>query len=144
MMDSPSAPSVRSQMAAAKQRIGRLKRIDRAAVFVITVGGIAVVIAVLGIRVFVAAEAKPRSRSAKRSSAGDGRVPTALQPDQAEQMRAVGIHEYRKSSYAVEATGRVVFPRFESGDLASEFAVPGLGTATVTSTSRTVTGHFVA
>ena len=93
-MDS-SALSVRSQMAAAKKRIGRLKRIDRVAVFVITMGGIAVVIAVLGILVFVAAEAMPLFTSAKLTSAGDVRAPIDLQPDRAEQMRAVGIDEYR-------------------------------------------------
>ena len=142
-MDS-SALSVRSQMAAAKKRIGRLKRIDRAAVFVITMGGIAVVIAVLGILVFVAAEAMPLFASAKLTSAADVPVPIDLQPDRAEQMRGVGIDEYRKYIYAVEPVGRVVFYRFESGELASEVPVPGLGTATVTSTSRTVTGHFVA
>ena len=131
-------------MAAAKKRIGRLKRIDRAAVFVITMGGIAVVIAVLGILVFVAAEALPLFSSAKLTSAGDVRIAIDLQPDRAEQMRAAGIDEYRKYVYAVEPAGRVVFHRFESGELASEVPVPGLGTAGVTSTSRTVTGHFVA
>ena len=85
-------------MAAAKKRIGRLKRIDRVAVFVITMGGIAVVIAVLGILVFVAAEAMPLFTSAKLTSAGDGRAPIDLQPDRAEQMRAVGIDEYRATS----------------------------------------------
>src|SRR5687767_9830014 len=142
-MDS-SVLSVRSQKAAAKKRIGRLKRIDRAAVFVITMGGIAVVIAVLAILVFVAAEAIPLFTSAKLTSAGDVPVPIDLQPDRAEQMRAVGVDEYRKYVYAVEPIGRVVFHRFDSGELASAFPVPGLGTATVTSSSRSVTGHFVA
>ncbi len=40
--------SVRDRMAPPAKRIGRLKRIDRAAVFVITLGGIAVVVGVLG------------------------------------------------------------------------------------------------
>ncbi|MEO6221642.1 MAG: ABC transporter permease subunit [Vicinamibacterales bacterium] len=140
----PSTLSVRSHMAAAKKRIGRLKRIDRAAVFVITMGGIAVVVAVMGILVFVAAEAFPLFTSAKLTSMGDVRVPIDLQPDRAEQMRAVGIDEYRKYVYAVEPAGRIVFHRFDSGDLAREFPVPGLGTTTVTSSSRSVTGHFVA
>jgi phosphate transport system permease protein len=131
-------------MAAAKQRIGRLKRIDRAAVFVITLGGIAVVVAVMGILVFVAAEALPLFTSARLTSIGDVRVPIDLQPDRAGQMRAVGIDEYRMYVYAVEPAGRVVFHRYESGDLASEVPVPGLGSATVTSSSRSVKGHFVA
>ena len=51
-------------MAAASKRIGRLRRIDRAAVIVITLGGIGVVAAVLGILVFVAGEAMPLFRPA--------------------------------------------------------------------------------
>ena len=57
----PPSPSAR-QMAAASGRIARLRRIDRAAVVVITLGGIAVVAAVLGILVFVASEALPLFR----------------------------------------------------------------------------------
>jgi hypothetical protein len=49
--------SIRSKMATASKRIARLKRIDRAAVFVITLGGLAVVVGVLGILVFIVAEA---------------------------------------------------------------------------------------
>ena len=49
--------SVRAKMASATRRIARLKRIDRAAVFVITLGGLSVVVGVLGILVFIAAEA---------------------------------------------------------------------------------------
>jgi len=142
-MDSPQV-SVRSQMVAARKRIGRLKRIDRAAVFVITMGGIAVVVAVLGILVFVAAEAVPLFRSASLTPAGEVRVPIDLQPAAAEHLRAVGVDEYRKYLYAVEPAGRVVFHRFDSGELASEVPVPNLGTAIVTASSRTVTGHFVA
>ena len=57
--------SVRARMAAAAKRIGRLKRIDRAAVFVITLGGVAVVVGVLGILLFIAAEAVPLFRPAR-------------------------------------------------------------------------------
>ena len=56
--------SIRSKMATASKRIARLKRIDRAAVFVITLGGLSVVVGVLGILVFIAAEALPMFRSA--------------------------------------------------------------------------------
>jgi phosphate transport system permease protein len=142
-MHSP-APSVRSQMAAAKQRIGRLKRIDRAAVFVITMGGIAVVIAVLGILVFVAAEALPLFKSAKLFPAGDVPFAVDLPADGGAEMRALGIDEYKKYVYAVESSGRVAFHRYDTGELATAIPVPSIGTATVTSSSRTVTGHYLA
>ena len=61
----PPAPlTVRRQMAAATRRIARLKRIDRAAVAVITLGGLAVIVAVLGILLFIGAEAVPLFRAA--------------------------------------------------------------------------------
>ncbi|RPJ85654.1 MAG: hypothetical protein EHM13_00400, partial [Acidobacteria bacterium] len=66
--------SVRDRMAAASRRIGRLKRIDRASVFVITLGGISVVVGVLGILLFIGAETLPLFRAA-RLVAGD---PVAL------------------------------------------------------------------
>ena len=50
-------------MAAAAGRIKRLKRIDRVAVGVITFGGIAVILSVIGILVFIGAEAVPLFRA---------------------------------------------------------------------------------
>ena len=51
------------KMASAAKRIKRLKRIDRAAVFIIT-RGLGVVVGVLGMLVFIAAEAVPMFRAA--------------------------------------------------------------------------------
>jgi phosphate transport system permease protein len=88
-------------------------------------GGIAVVVAVLGILVFVASEAIPPG-------------------DAAANLRAVGVDEYQKYLYTVEPAGRVAFFRVASGERAFDVAVPGVEHATVTSSSRTVTGHHVA
>ena len=52
-------------MAAASKRIARLKRVDRAAVFIITLGGLAVVVGVLGILLFIGAETVPLFRPAR-------------------------------------------------------------------------------
>jgi phosphate transport system permease protein len=139
-----AAVSIRSRMADASKRIGRLRRIDRAAVFVITLGGIAVVVAVLGILVFVASEAVPLFSAATVEPQGRTTIPTAIRPADVAALRAVGIDEYRKYLYTVEPTGAVVFFKLESGERAVEFPVPGLGAATVLSSSRTVVGHHVA
>ena len=131
-------------MAAASKRIGRLRRIDRAAVVIITLGGLAVVVAVLGILVFVASEALPLFTAATLEPRGNTQISTALSPANASTLRAVGVDEYQKYVYTVEPAGSMVFHRVDTGARATEAPVPGLGTATVTSSSRSVVGHFVA
>ena len=69
--------SVRARMAAASRRIGRLKRIDRAAVLLITLGGVAVVVSVLGILLFIGAEAVPLFMPARLSPGSPLRLETA-------------------------------------------------------------------
>ena len=124
----PSALSVRSQMAAASKRIGRLRRIDRAAVVVITLGGIAVVVAVLGILVFVASEAVPlfTSRHADAARRRPDRRPRCT-PADAAALRAVGVDEYQKYCLHGRADRAVVFYRLDIGRARHRAAVPGLG-----------------
>src|SRR5918993_802509 len=132
-----SALAIRTRMAAASSRIGRLRRIDRAAVLIITLGGIAVVAAVLGILVFVASEAIPLFRGARIVRTGETNIPTTVQPaDAAARMRAVGVDEYRKYVYTVEPDGRLAFFKVDSGEQAKDFPLPGLESASVTSSSR--------
>src|SRR5688572_5239422 len=110
----PSAGSIRSRMAAASTRIVHLRRVDRAAVLVITLGGIGVVAAVLGILVFVASEALPLFRSARVAGIGTTQIPTAVPPgDAAANLRAVGVDEYQKYLYTLEPAGHVAFFRVE-------------------------------
>ncbi len=131
-------------MAAAAKRIGRLKRIDRAAVVLITLGGVAVVVAVLGILVFIASEAVPLFTPASLLPRGETRVATGISPANAGSLRAVGVDEYRKYLFTVEPAGSVVFYRFDSGERVREFPLAGLNAATVLSSSRTVIGNFLA
>ena len=67
-------------MAAAAGRIKRLKRIDRLAVGVITLGGMAVVVSVIGILVFIGAEAVPLFRAASPSSPAHLRLAESAAP----------------------------------------------------------------
>jgi len=131
-------------MAAAAQRIARLKRIDRAAVFVITLGGVSVVIGVLGILLFIGAESVPLFRPARLVPGGavelggsaDG-VPPGL--------RGVGVDEYRRYVFAVEPDGLISFRNLSDGHMAFEVPVPGLAPGTrIISSSRSLLGNYVA
>ena len=114
------------------KRIGRLKRIDRAAVLVITLGGLAVVVSVLGILLFIgggsrsavpppgpppgwlSSHREPRSGAAHAA----GCAPSAW-------TNTAG------TSYDVEPDGHVVFRRLSDGAPAPELPVPGLGRGNV-------------
>ena len=143
-MATPAAVTVRQHMADASRRIGRLRRIDRAAVVVITLGGIAVVVAVLGILVFVASEAVPLFKAASLTARGEVRMVTPDGGPDPAAFRAVGIDEYRKYVYRVERSGSVVFYGYESGQRAKEFPLADLAGAHATSSSRTTVGHDLA
>ena len=103
--DLPSA----AQMAAAAGRIRGCKRIDRAAVAIITLGGIAVVVSVIGILVFIAAEAVPLFRSAS-SAHRCGTIRLARRRRRSAGAHALGADEYApRIVYIVEPTGALAF-----------------------------------
>jgi phosphate transport system permease protein len=133
--------SVRRQMAEASARIKRLKRIDRAAVGIITFGGIGVVLSVVGILFFIGAEAIPLFRSASVAFRGEWKTPTAAP---AMDQRALGSDEFGRYLYMVEPAGKVAFFNRESGARELEFTPPSLAGSTITSASRSLTGDFVA
>lgn len=141
---SAGASAVREQMAAARTRIRRVKFVDRAAVAVITLGGIAVILAVIGILVFIGAEAVPLFRPAAIEPAGGAPLATGMSAANASTLRAVGIDEYRRYVYTVEPDGRVSFHRYDSGEEATTAPLPGADGAKVVSSSRSLTGGFVA
>ena len=130
-------------MAAASRRIARLKRIDRAAVFIITAGGLAVVVGVLGILLFIGAEAIPLFRSARVGSTPAAKLagsPPSLDPA----FRAVGVDEYRRYVFTVETDGRVVFRPLDASVSQQEFPFPGLTAAHVVASSKSHIGNFLA
>jgi phosphate transport system permease protein len=135
---------VRAKMAAASRRIGRLKRIDRAAVFIITLGGIAVVLSVLGILLFIGAEAVPLFTSAHLYRGKAVGVETAIGKARPG-LRAVGIDEYRRYVFGIEPDGSVVFRSLADGGPGRTFPVPGLDPGRpVVSSSRSLMGNFLA
>jgi phosphate transport system permease protein len=140
----PQAPSaVRQQMAAAASRITRLKRIDRAAVGIITCGGIAVVLSVTGILVFIGLEAFPLFRGASAQLAGTIRLGNAAVQGSMER-RALGSDEFGRYVYAVEPTGKLAFLDRDTGRPELELSPPSLAGATVVASSRSLFGDFVA
>jgi phosphate transport system permease protein len=142
-------------MATAGKRIARLKRIDRAAVFIITLGGVGVVVGVLGMLVFIAAEAVPMFRSATLTPHENVRVtgepPTAVPAlpvsvgPPAPHLEAVGVDEYRRYLYGIAADAQIVFHQVEDGAHAMTLPMPGLppGT-TVVASSRSSIGNYLA
>lgn len=138
------ASAVRERMTAAAGRIARLKRIDRAAVGLITLGGVAIIVAVLGILLFVAAEALPLFRAAEVTPAGSVAIDTRAASAAAPALEAFGVDEYRKYLYTVERDARVVFHRLDNGAKVREVPIAGLDGAVVGASSRSLLGHFVA
>ena len=131
-------------MAAATKRIARLKRIDRAAVGVITLGGLIIVAAVLGILAFIAAEAIPLFRPAQVLFRSAIPAPSPIPAADAGAFRAFGTDEYLRYFYTVEPDGRILFRQLSNGEMARELAVPALDGAAVTATSMSLLGQFVA
>ena len=138
------ATAVRERMAAAARRIRRLKRIDRAAVGIITLGGVGIIIAVLGILVFIAAEAVPLFKSAQITPEAASSATTGLNAENARAFRAFGVDEYRRYAYAVEPGGALVLLDIRTGTRARTLSVPGLDGATITCSSQSLEGTFVA
>ena len=136
--------SVRARMAQATKRIARLKRVDRAAVFVITLGGIAVVVGVLGMLVFIAAEAVPLFAPAHLARGADLAL-EGLAGEDGAGPQATGVDEYRRYLFRVERDARVAFYDAATGRLDRAFPVPGLDAGVrITASSRSLLGNYVA
>ena len=135
--------SVRSKMATAAKRIARLTRIDRAAVFIITLGGLSVVVGVLGILVFIGWEALPMFRSAgitPRPAITLSNVPTSIPTG----MRAAGLDEYGRYLSTIEPDGTLLFRNLTDGAVRQADRINGLDTGGVISSSRSLLGDYFA
>jgi phosphate transport system permease protein len=135
--------SVRRQMAAATGRIKRLKRIDRLAVGVITLGGVAVVVSVIGILFFIAAEAMPLFRAPTASPARSVTLAGST-ANTMSTMAALGVDETRRYIYSAETNGEVAFYTPDTGVRILSRPVAPIAGAVVTASSRSLTQDFVA
>jgi phosphate transport system permease protein len=133
--------TIRRHMAAASGRIRRLKQIDRLAVAVITLGGLAVVVSVIGILIFIAAEAYPLFRPATGSLQRTFTFGAAAAPPGA---AVLGTDETGRYVYTVTIGGAIAFFAADTGRPLFERIPAGLSGATMTSSSRSLADDFVA
>ncbi len=141
-----AAATVRERVMAAGARIKRVKRVDRAATAVITLGGIFIVVSVSFIFLFIFGQALPLFRPAHGRAVGTLPLAPVLGADGAAAGRplAVGTDEYQMYLYQLLPDGRVVFFKTQDGSRAKEFATTRLAGAAVTAGSRSLVGDFVA
>ncbi len=141
------AAGVRERIAEASKRITRVKRVDRGATWLITGGGIFIILSVLFIFYFIFAEAIPLfgdARAAKLATFSIGPARAEASPPAP---IAVGVDEYQKFLYEVHPDApdpRVVFFRLEDGSRHQEVPIAGLDGASVTVSTRSLEGGYVA
>ena len=136
-MNDVKPESVRQRMQSASERIARVKRMDRAARGVITLGGLGIVASVLFIFLFILGEAWPLFREATTT-----RLPAAL----ASELRGalvIGTDEYQKKLYGL-LPGGLTISNLDSGTLDRLEALPGVSGATVTAAARNAAGSLLA
>ncbi len=143
----PRAPSAATRIPAdlfgdtprARARVTRLRALDRVISALITVGGIAIILAVLGIFVFVVKEAIPVLLPARVASAPDGpRGTPAGRP------LAVGEGEHREVGWIASSQGFVRLIDFKGGRVIEDVPLESLGSATVTCGARAAIADVAA
>jgi phosphate transport system permease protein len=142
-----SGRSVRERVLAGGARIRRVKRIDRAATAVITLGGLFVVASVSFIFLFIFAEALPLFRAAVGRPLGVMSLiatQAAGTPQAPQKPLVLGTDEYQMYLYALLPDARLRFFRMSDGSVARELPLAGIAGATVTAASRSLTGDLVA
>ena len=155
---------VRRKIQAAAGRARTLARIDRAASLLITLGGIGVVASVVGILVFVLAEAWPLFQGARGrpldtlelaavpAQAASPPPPGSRAPAEAvpsaevsvAEPLATGVDEYQMYLYQLRSDGRVAFFRMRDGSFAFDRPVPEVAGTRLVAGSRTLTGDLLA
>jgi phosphate transport system permease protein len=140
---SAQAAAIRQQMHAAAPRIALLKRIDRAAVGIITAGGVAVVLSVLGILVFIAAEAMPLFRGATYRLEGAAPIAREARPTSAA-ASVIGSDEYQRYLYTILPDATIAVLDAQTGARVKALPVPGLDDARVTAVSRSAAADCIA
>jgi phosphate transport system permease protein len=140
-----TAGTIRQRIDAAGRGVRRLKRVDRAASVLITLGGVGIVASVLGILGFIVSEAWPlfvpaRSRPAESVVLPGG----SAAGGSADRPLVLGVDEYQTHVYDVRADGRLRVVKIADRTL-TEMPIPGLAVeTTVTAASRTPQGDFLA
>ena len=139
-----TALRVRERIVAASKTIGRVKRIDRAARALITLGGISIIISVLFIFLFIAGETLPLFRSATAEKTATLSLGAAASSGEGPSALAIGVDEYQKYVYQILPDAKVAFYRADTGAPHLEVGIAGLDGARLTAASRSLQGDFFA
>jgi phosphate transport system permease protein len=152
-------PRIRARLQAARGRIRTVERVDRLAGVLIRLGGLAIVVSVMGILLFILSEAWPLFRPARGDLAGTLDLPAApaVEPPPGSAppaaaapilppgvVQAMGTDEYQMYLYAVRGVPSIELVRLPDGPWVRAFPVAALQGATITAASRSLHGDFVA
>ena len=119
-------------------RIARVKRVDRAARAVITMGGVGVVVSVLFIFLFILREAWPLFRPAATT-----RLPPVAEAAELRGALVIGVDEYQRKLYGLLPEGSLTIANILSGTLDHRESPPSLNGAAFTSAARDATGSLL-
>lgn len=166
--------NIRARVLARGARIARVKRVDRAATGIITLGGAFIIVSVLFIFLFILGEALPLFRGAQgrfagvltlapvptpepvatptasplpaRPAAAAAQAPSAppAAPLPVAPALAHGIDEYQLYVYQVLPDARVVLFRLRDGQVARSFSFAGLAGTRIVAASGSAQGDYVA
>jgi phosphate transport system permease protein len=162
--------SVREKIAASTRRLAGVKRADKVSAIVIRLGGVGIVIAVLGILVFIMGETAPLFEAPQGRFLGEVRLATppapsavavpavappttaprpadpvpAATPAPPTALLALGVDEYQRYFYVVRGDARVEVHRLSDGAWAKGFPLAGVAGASITSASRSLQGDHIA
>jgi phosphate transport system permease protein len=139
-----AALRIRDRIVAASAKVGRVKRVDRVARGFIVAGGIAIIISVLFIFLFIASETLPLFRSARASWLTTLSLGDTAHSSAGGAALALGVDEYQKYFFQVLPDSRIVFYRGTDGAPHREFPIAGLEGARLTTASRSLTGDLIA
>ncbi len=98
-----------------RARIRRVRRVDRLAAWLITAGGLMVIVSVLGILILIAGVAAPLFKPARAE-----RLELPAAPAPAAEPLAVGADEYLENGYVLDRRGVFSFYGLERGELLGE------------------------
>ena len=147
--------SVRERVLAASKGIRRVKTIDRLATWLITFGGLFIIVSVLFIFLFIFGQTLPLFRSAEGRALGvlplavpapaAAAAPASAAAAPAAPVRplVVGVDEYQMYYYELSSDARLLLYRAKDGSFAREMPVPSLAGAQLTAASRSAAHDFI-
>ncbi len=123
-----------------RQTSRAVRVVDQFTTLLITAGGIMVIVAVLGILIYLVSVVLPLFRGAQISEMGSYPL---LSPDRAAQLWTIQLDEHQKTGFAFDRQGRLVVFDVASGNMISDELITPAKPA-LTAFSRTLRGGHMA